>query len=303
VVVDLPGPTVRAAPFGDDGVVLVPEAPIRLVEAGPDDVSTSEVIGVALSGAVDALAPGDRVALGDGGVALTVTGRDGDSAHAVVAAGGTLRGRPGVALPDDRIALRSPTDHDLELLERVLQEPIESVAVSFVQSAEDIAAVKLAIGPEGPMVVAKVETGPAVANLDDILHAADGVMVARGDLGVRLPLEDVPHIQKQIIRTGVSHGKPVITATQMLESMVTAPSPTRAEVTDVANAVFDGTSAVMLSGETAIGVNPVAAVAAMARITARAEREFDYKGWGGARRSTPSWPRSSPAPPRGARPA
>jgi pyruvate kinase len=280
VMVDLPGPKVRTAPFGDDGVTLVPESSVRLVEAGATDVSTAEVIGVALPGGVDALAPGDRVALGDGGVALTVTGRDGDSVRAVVASGGVVRGRPGVALPEDRIALRSPTEHDLELLERVLEVPIESVAVSFVQSAEDIAAVKLAIGSDGPMVVAKIETGPAVAGVDDILHAADGVMVARGDLGVRLPLEDVPHIQKQIIRTGVSHGKPVITATQMLESMVTAPTPTRAEVTDVANAVFDGTSAVMLSGETAIGVNPVAAVAAMARITARAEREFDYKGWG-----------------------
>jgi len=104
--------------------------------------------------------------------------------------------------------------------------------------------------------------------------------VARGDLGVRLPLEDVPHIQKQIIRTGVAYGKPVITATQMLESMITAPSPTRAEVTDVANAVFDGTSAVMLSAETAIGVDPVAVVEAMSRITLRAERDFDYRGWG-----------------------
>ena len=157
-------------------------------------------------------------------------------------------------------------------------------------------------------------------------------MVARGDLGVRLPLEDVPHIQKQIIRTGVAHGKPVITATQMLESMVTAPTPTRAEVTDVANAVFDGTSAVMLSGETAIGVDPVAAVEAMARITMRAERDFDYRGLGhpprraadgracttrpprcasprpsprrpGGPRSTPSWPPSSPAPTRAAPPA
>jgi pyruvate kinase len=130
------------------------------------------------------------------------------------------------------------------------------------------------------MVVAKIETGHAVQNLEDIVHVSDGVMVARGDLGVRLPLEDVPHIQKHIIRTGVAYGKPVITATQMLESMITAPTPTRAEVTDVANAVFDGTSAVMLSAETAIGIDPVATVAAMSRITVRAEQEFDYKAWG-----------------------
>jgi pyruvate kinase len=280
IMVDLPGPKVRTAPFGDEGVVLTPEQRVRLVEAQPGDVSTAEVIGIALPGAVDALVPGDRVALGDGGVSITVTGREGDSVSAIVSSGGVVRGRPGVALPEDRIALRSPTEHDLVLIEGVLPSRIESIAVSFVQTAEDIAAVRLAIGSDGPMIVAKIETGPAVENLGDILHAADGVMVARGDLGVRLPLEDVPHIQKHIIRTGVSHGKPVITATQMLESMVVAPTPTRAEVTDVANAVFDGTSAVMLSGETAIGVNPVAAVAAMAKITARAEREFDYEGWG-----------------------
>ena len=191
-----------------------------------------------------------------------------------------VRGRPGVSLPEDRVALRSPTEDDLRLLDGVLGAGIDAVAVSFVHDADDVATIRRVVGSDGPMVVAKIETGPAVADLDDILHVADGVMVARGDLGVRLPLEDVPHIQKQIIRTGVAHGKPVITATQMLESMITAPTPTRAEVSDVANAVFDGTSAVMLSAETAIGVDPVAVVDAMARITSRAERDFDYRGWG-----------------------
>jgi pyruvate kinase len=280
ILVDLPGPKVRAAAFGDEGVVVTSGDPIRLVEAALGDRSTKEVVAVELQGAVDMLQPGDRVALGDGGVVLVVSGRATDGVHAEVLAGGTLRGRPGVALPEDRVALRSPTEDDLRMLEGVLEAEVDAVAVSFVQTADDVAAVKLAIGSDGPMVVAKIETGPAVTNLDDILHLADGVMVARGDLGVRLPLEDVPHIQKQIIRTGVAHGKPVITATQMLESMVTAPTPTRAEVTDVANAVFDGTSAVMLSGETAIGDHPITVVEAMARITRRAEREFDYEGWG-----------------------
>jgi pyruvate kinase len=185
-----------------------------------------------------------------------------------------------VSLPEDRIALRSPTEEDLRLLDGVLSAGVDAVAVSFVHTADDLVTVRRAIGTDGPMVVAKIETSPAVANLDDIVNLSDGVMVARGDLGVRLPLEDVPHIQKQIIRTGVAHGKPVITATQMLESMITAPTPTRAEVSDVANAVFDGTSAVMLSAETAIGVDPVAVVDAMARIARRAERDFDYRGWG-----------------------
>ena len=281
ILVDLPGPKVRTAPFSDDGVALQPGAQVRLTEAASGDISTHEVVAVQLAGAVDALEPGDRVALGDGGVVLVVSeGRPSDGVIATVISGGVVRGRPGVSLPEDRVPLRSPTDDDLRMLDRVLEVGVDAVAVSFVQTAEDVAAIKMAIGHDGPMVVAKIETGPAVEDLEDILRVADGVMVARGDLGVRLPLEDVPHIQKQIIRSGVAHGKPVITATQMLESMLAAPTPTRAEVSDVANAVFDGTSAVMLSGETAIGQHPVLAVEAMARITERAERDFDYEGWG-----------------------
>jgi len=281
ILVDLPGPKVRTAPFSDDGVALQPGAQLRLTEAADGDISTHEVVAVQLAGAVDTLEPGDRVALGDGGVVLVVAEAPAaDGVMATVISGGVVRGRPGVSLPEDRVPLRSPTDDDLRMLERVLEVGVDAVAVSFVQTAEDVAAIKMAIGHDGPMVVAKIETGPAVNDLEDILRVADGVMVARGDLGVRLPLEDVPHIQKQIIRSGVAHGKPVITATQMLESMLTAPTPTRAEVSDVANAVFDGTSAVMLSGETAIGLHPVLAVEAMARITERAERDFDYEGWG-----------------------
>jgi pyruvate kinase len=281
VLADLPGPKVRTAPFDDEGVHLLPGRRVQLVEASDGDHSSAGVVAVQLAGAVDALRPGDRVALGDGGVALVVVDEPAaDAVSATIISGGVVRGRPGVSLPEDRVSLRSPTDDDLRMLERVLEVGVDAVAVSFVQTADDVATIQLAVGPDGPMVVAKIETGPAVGDLDDILHIADGVMVARGDLGVRLPLEDVPHIQKEIIRTGVAHGKPVITATQMLESMVTAPTPTRAEVSDVANAVFDGTSAVMLSGETAIGVDPVAAVAAMATITRRAEQDFDYEGWG-----------------------
>jgi pyruvate kinase len=133
------------------------------------------------------------------------------------------------------------------------------------------------------MLVAKIETQEAVDALEDVIAVADGVMVARGDLGIRCALEDVPHYQKRIIATGVAYGRPVITATQMLESMLRAPTPTRAEVSDVANAVLDGTSALMLSGETAIGADPVNAVATMARIALRAEQEFDYQGWAGSR--------------------
>ncbi|MET0726716.1 MAG: pyruvate kinase, partial [Acidimicrobiales bacterium] len=280
ILVDLPGPKVRTAPFGEDGVRLEVGSRARLVDAVEGDRSSERVVAVDLQGAVGALSPGDRVALGDGGVALLVEEKDGDGVIARVQSGGVVRGRPGVSLPESAIPLRSPTEDDLCMLERVLDVGVDAVAVSFVQTADDVATIRMAVGSDGPMVVAKIETAQAVADLDDIVHVSDGVMVARGDLGVRLPLEDVPHIQKRIIRTGVAYGKPVITATQMLESMITAPTPTRAEVTDVANAVFDGTSAVMLSAETAIGVDPIAVVEAMSRITLRAEREFDYEAWG-----------------------
>ena len=280
ILVDLPGPKVRTAPFGDDGVRLEVGSLVRLTDAADGDHSSAEVVAIALAGAISALSPGDRVALGDGGVALVVEDDVSDGVTARVQSGGVVRGRPGVALPERAIPLRSPTDDDLRMLEQIMECGVDAVAVSFVQSADDVAAIRLAVGTGGPMVVAKIETARSVEDLADIVHVSDGVMVARGDLGVRLPLEDVPHIQKRIIRTGVAYGKPVITATQMLESMITAPTPTRAEVTDVANAVFDGTSAVMLSAETAIGVNPVAVVEAMSRITLRAEQEFDYGDWG-----------------------
>ena len=144
----------------------------------------------------------------------------------------------------------------------------------------DMEAARAALEGDKTMLVAKIETPDGIAHLEEILRASDAVMVARGDLGVRVPLEDVPHLQKQIIRTGVRLGLPVITATQMLESMINLPVPTRAEVTDVANAVLDGTSAVMLSAETAIGRDPVRVCETMARIVLRTEEDFDYMGWG-----------------------
>jgi pyruvate kinase len=282
VLCDLPGPKVRTALFPDEGVVVEPGHRLQLVEAGPAGPTTSDdaVIAIALEGAVRLLRPGDIVSLGDGGVELFVVEAGEDSATAEVRSGGILRGRPGVGLPADRVPLASPTEDDLLMLERLLEVGVEYVAVSFVQSANDVRAVQRAAGPGGPLIIAKVETQAAVDDLEAIVEASDGVMVARGDLGVRVPLEDVPHIQRRLIRVGVSYAKPVITATQMLESMITAPTPTRAEVTDVANAVSQGTTAVMLSAETAVGHDPVAVVAAMAKIVVRAEREFDHVAWG-----------------------
>jgi pyruvate kinase len=287
VLVDLPGPKVRAGTFPPGGVTLVADADLLLSAGEHDEPSTATRIAVSNAPLVEDLQVGDRVALGDGGVALVVTGRCTDGARAKVRSGGLLQGRPGVTAPAGRLALPTPTPEDLERVDIVTGEDVDLLAVSFVRSAADIVAVREAAerrarrdGSAVPMLVAKIETPEAVADLDAIVEVADAVMVARGDLGVRMPLEEVPHIQKQIIRSGVRYGRPVITATQMLESMVSAFTPTRAEVTDVANAVLDGTSAVMLSAETAVGVDPVGVVTTMARIARRAEREFDHLGWG-----------------------
>jgi len=282
VLVDLPGPKIRAASF-DTEVYLVEGHHLELVQA--DETSTSDWrrIAVDYPDVVTHLRPGDTVPLGDGGISLTVEEVHGDRATARVRSGGRLVGRPGVALPASRFPLESPTEEDLRLLDIVCQADVDAVAISFVRSGADVERVRQASGPDGPMLVAKIETQEAVDALEEVIGVADGVMVARGDLGIRCALEDVPHYQKRIIAAGVAYGRPVITATQMLESMLRAPSPTRAEVSDVANAVLDGTSALMLSGETAIGHDPVGAIATMARIATRAEREFDYLAWGQTR--------------------
>jgi len=265
-LVDLPGPKARTGPFPEDGVVLAEGDVVRLRGDGPSDERTL-CVGDAL---LAELRPGDVLTLGDGAVTLEVAG---DTARVVT--GGRLHGRPGVATRPERTLERAPTATDLRLVDALRDAPVDWVAVSFVRSAADVEAVRGALGPGGPPVMAKVETAEAVAALDEVVAAADGVMVARGDLGLRVPIEDVPSLQRRIIRTGLDAAKPVVTATQMLESMVHAPTPTRAEVADVAAAVLDGTDALMLSAETAIGHDPVAVVRTMARVAARAEAEVD----------------------------
>ncbi len=282
VLADLPGPKVRAAPFPGDGVHLDEGTVLDLVAARPTDGSDQQRIAVDDASVLIELRTDDRVALGDGAIELLVREVDGDRARAEVVSPGWAQGRPGVVLPAGRQTTASPTAEDMRLLGVLCEAGLDAVAISFVRSAADVERARATVGRQGPMLIAKIETQEAVDVLDDIIATADGVMVARGDLGIRCALEDVPHYQKRIIRTGVAYGRPVITATQMLESMVRAPAPTRAEVSDVANAVFDGTSALMLSGETAVGHDPVGAVATMARIARRAEEEFDYLGWGRA---------------------
>jgi pyruvate kinase len=285
VLADLPGPKVRVSAFPDGGVHLADGSTVELVVADGAG-STENRIGVELDELLDGLTAGDHIALGDGAVQLDVTRRTPKGAYALVTSGGWVQGRPGVALPSGRFSLRAPTARDLELISGLCAADVDMVAVSFVRDRTDIEAVAQAITPgrDGarPLIVAKIETEDAVEHLDEIIAAADAVMVARGDLGIRLPVEDVPHLQRRIIQTAVSYGRPVITATQMLESMVRSPIPTRAEVADVTTAVLSGTSAVMLSGETAVGAHPAAAVETMARIARRAEAEFDNEAWGKA---------------------
>ena len=279
ILADLPGPKVRAAEFEDGGVFLAEGERVLLVPG--EEGSTHQRIEVEYADLARDLRVGDCITLGDGLISMVVTGASGDGWAAEVVAGGRTQGRPGVHLPSERLQLPTPTPHDLALLEELAPAAPDIVAVSFVRSPADIEKVRAAVGGAGPMLMAKIETRAAVEVLGDILEVADALMVARGDLGIDCPVEEVPHLQKRIIRECVAGGVPVITATQMLESMVHSPLPTRAEASDVANAVLDGTDAVMLSGETAIGHDPALAVATMARIVETAEANADYLAWGG----------------------
>jgi pyruvate kinase len=276
VLADLPGPKIRAGEFAPPGVVLAAGTTIRFeVGDGPsDDVRIRVDYGQFL----DDLTVGDRVIIGDGAISARVTRLEPTSAIAQVENGGRAQGWPGVLVPSERSRLATPTAEDLVFAEAVAAAGVDFIAVSFVRAPGDMMAVREVVSDRAQLV-AKIETSAALGNLTEILAVSDAIMVARGDLGIDCPLEDVPHLQKSIVRQCVEFGIPVITATQMLESMVTAPSPTRAEVSDVANAVFDGTDAVMLSAETAVGSAPAHVVATMSRIAERAEAEANYQQW------------------------
>lgn len=277
VLVDLPGPKVRSGSFGEAGVE-VPTGTTLELRVG-DTKSDGSVIEVDYAFLMRDIQVGDRLTIGDGGAILEVSDKSDDKMLATVVHGSLLRGRPGVHVPSDRLAIPTPTPEDFEAIDAFVEAGVDMIAVSFVRSAHDIRRVGTEPHPRGPLVIAKIETRAAVDNLPGIIEAAGAIMVARGDLGNECSLEDLPHLQKQIIRDCIAGGRPVITATQMLESMVTAPAPTRAEASDVANAVFDGSSAVMLSGETAIGDDPVNVVRTMSRIALRADEEMDYEAW------------------------
>jgi pyruvate kinase len=282
ILVDLQGPKIRVGMVGDNGVKLDRGREVVLV-AGADRAADPEIPVVYPELAAD-VHQGDQILLDDGAIGLRVEDVQGERVRCQVERGGVVKSRKGVNLPGVAVSAASLTTKDRADVATAVEAGADYLALSFVRRPDDVVQAKQAVAASGGdiPVVAKLERPEAIDCLDEILEVADAVMVARGDLGVELAVEKVPPIQKHIIARANSSGVPVITATQMLESMVASSRPTRAEASDVANAIFDGTDAVMLSQETAVGQYPVEAVATMARIAREAE-------------STPY--RSAPPPP------
>ncbi len=271
---DLQGPKIRTAELKDHQPVLLKEGG-QLVITPREVPGTAELVGTTFKTLAENVEQGSRILLSDGLIELRVHQVIGGDVVCEIVNGGMLGESKGINLPGIPVRVPSLTEKDAEDLEFALKNGVDAIAVSFVRTAEDIRLVRNRVAALGyeTWIIAKLEKPQAIEDLDAILEAADAIMVARGDLGVELPPEQVPAIQKHIIRRAAEFRKPVITATQMLESMIENPRPTRAEVSDVANAVYDGTDAVMLSGESAIGKYPVEAVSMMARIVVDAERQ------------------------------
>lgn len=286
VLVDLPGPKMRTGPVAGDEIPIEAGRPFVLtgVDVPGDEGRVSTTVGD-LAAMVSA---GDEIFLADGQIVLRVEKSDGDDVHTEVVRGGVLRSGKGIHLPQAERHLEAFTPADEAALDVALEMKADLVGLSFVRDADDVRRARAALPKRGvrPLLLAKIETRSAVDRLPEIAEAADVVMVARGDLGIQTPLRRVPLLQKEIIRAANELGTPVITATELLASMTHSPIPTRAEVTDVANALLDGSDAVMLSEETAIGDDPAHAVRTMAEIAEAAE----------------AWPRDHPRPTaRGAR--
>jgi len=272
---DLQGPKIRTASLKDHLPVLL-KAGGRLTITSRDVPGTAALVGTTFKTLAENVEQGSRILLSDGLIELRVHDVNGGDVHCEIVNGGMLGEHKGINLPGILVRTPSLTDKDAEDLEFALKNGVDAIAVSFVRTAEDVRMVRNRVAALGfdTWIIAKLEKPQAIEHLDAILQASDGIMVARGDLGVEVPPEMVPAIQKHIIRRAADYSKPVITATQMLESMIENPRPTRAEVSDVANAVYDGTDAVMLSGESAVGKYPVQAVSMMARIVSEAERDI-----------------------------
>jgi pyruvate kinase len=273
ILADLQGPKLRVGTFEGDSAMLVQGQTFTLdADTTPGNVHRVHLPHPEI---LSSLEPGHTVLIDDGKLRLRVKSVKQGSAVTTVEVAGKISNRKGVSLPDTTIPVAAMTDKDRSDLEAALDAGVDWIALSFVQRPEDVAEVKK-VASGRALVMSKLEKPQAITRLDEIMEISDAVMVARGDLGVEMPLEKVPGIQKRIVRAARRLGKPVVVATQMLESMITAPVPTRAEVSDVATAVYDGADAVMLSAESASGQYPVDAVATMSRIAEEVEQDQNY---------------------------
>lgn len=266
VLADLQGPKIRLEKFEDGPHLLEPGDVFRITVE--DTPGTKELVGTTFKGLVGDVEPGDTLLIDDGKVRLEVTSKDTTTVTTKVVVGGMVSNNKGINLPGVAVSVPALSYKDEDDLRFALHLGVDYVALSFVRSADDVVRVREIMAEEkvSVPVIAKIEKPQAVDALDDIVDAFDGIMVARGDLGVELPPEQVPIVQKRAVEAARRWAKPVIVATQMLESMISSPIPTRAETSDVANAVLDGADAVMLSGETSVGQYPIQAVEIMARI-------------------------------------
>lgn len=285
ILADLQGPKLRVGKFASGAVELLPDQTFTLdKDEKPGDAKRVQLPHPEIFEAVEA---GHRLLIDDGRLQLRAEKPDGEKIVCTVVSGTKISDRKGVSLPDTTLGVGALTDKDRSDLDAVLAtDDVDWVALSFIQRPEDLAEVrKVARSRVGLM--AKIEKPQAIERIDEIIELSDALMVARGDLGVEMPIESVPGLQKQLTRACRKAGKPVVVATQMLESMISAPVPTRAEVSDVATAVFEGADAVMLSAESAAGDYPVEAVSTMASIARKVERDPNYTGIVHAQRSEP----------------
>ena len=277
ILLDTKGPEIRTGNFADPEVLL--EEGSEFTITMDEVVGTKEICTVSYKGLADDVKEGDTILIDDGLVGLRVKSVENGNIKCIVENSGIVKNHKGVNVPGVKINLPAITPKDVSDIEFGIREGIDMIAASFVRKASDVLAIREILEKNNAgdvLILSKIENQEGVENIDEILQVSDGIMVARGDLGVEIPTEEIPIVQKMIIKKCNELAKPVITATQMLDSMIRNPRPTRAEVTDVANAIYDGTDAIMLSGETAAGKYPVEAVKVMASIAKRIEQTLDY---------------------------
>ncbi len=275
ILQDLQGPKIRVGEVENNGVEIKPGEPITITN--DPVVGTASLVSTVYQNLPQDVIPGDRILIDDGNLEVVVNSTDGKNVNCTVIHGGILKSRKGINLPNTKVSAPSLTEKDIEDLAFGLEQDVDWIALSFVRSAEDIVDLRKRIQAAGKhcKIVAKIEKPEALENIDEIIEATDAIMVARGDLGVEVPMEIVPLWQKKMVEKCKIACKPVIIATQMMESMIQNPRPTRAETNDVANAVLDGADAVMLSAETASGKYPVNAVKAMTSIITYLEKNAE----------------------------